>query len=338
MVAYGMDSDRPVSDLKREMLRAAVKENVQIIQGEPPAGRSRRKLGRTALRALLVIVVPAALFVGVNAFSGGSGLRSEVLVVSEKGQAPELRGVPAGSLAAPRKIEPNVFRLSAETIVLDPGHGGSDPGAQTPSGLSEKEITLDVALRLRDLLEEAQFKVRMTRETDENRSLRERALLANRERGDLFVSIHVNSLPMTDRRGVETFYLGPSDDPHVNRLAGAENLDSGYSLADYRKLLEGVYVDVRQNESKQFANRVQQSLLASLRKIHPELKDRGVKSAPFVVLVASEMPGILAEVAAISNAEEARNLADPGYRQAIAKALFLGVTSYNEAKREKGQT
>ena len=151
----------------------------------------------------------------------------------------------------------------------------------------------------------------MTREADTFVSLRQRAQFANQERADLFVSIHVNSVPSQECHAVETYYLGPADDPRAEQLAGKENHESGYHLADFRRLLEGVYVHVRQAESRKLAQVVQQELVSVLGDSNPAIRDKGVRSAPFLVLVASESPGILAEVSCLSNDEEAGRLADP---------------------------
>ena len=176
----------------------------------------------------------------------------------------------------------------------------------------------------------------MTRETDETVSLRERARMANDTKGDLFVSIHFNSLPTRGYRGVEMYYVGPTDDPNVEQLAGVENRGSGYSLSDFRQLFEGVYTHVRRTESRAFAEFVHREFVTSLAKANPGLQDNGVKSAPFLVLVATQMPGILAEVSVLSNAEEARLVATPSYRQHIARALYEGIRAYADARNRSG--
>lgn len=129
-------------------------------------------------------------------------------------------------------------------------------------------------------------------------------------------------------RGVETYYLGPTDDPELTELARRENRQSGYSLTEMRPLLESIYTDVLQNQSRSFAQRIQRSLLSSLRRVNPDLRSRGIKTAPFVVLVSTEMPAILAEVSCLSNAEEAELLARPLYREHIAEALANGAERY----------
>jgi N-acetylmuramoyl-L-alanine amidase len=324
--------------LKQEILRGAVRENVELLKGGPPASlRPSRRRIRKSLKALFFFVIGVGLFVSINAIS--SGQSGPEVIVAKDAPGAGIAKAPA-TLPKPRRVDPAVFRLGVRTIVLDPGHGGGDPGSLSSVGVAEKDVTLDVALRLRQLLEEAAFKVEMTRTADTSMSLKDRAHLANDRHGDLFVSIHVNSMPdVPDRRVVETYYLGAASDPSIERLAGAENRESGYALSDFRRLLEGVFTDIRQGESRKFAEALHQSLYDGMRKASPGVESRGVKTAPFVVLIATEMPGVLAEVSCISNPEEARRLKDPLYRQNIARALFSGVAAYAEVRNhpnEKG--
>jgi N-acetylmuramoyl-L-alanine amidase len=223
-----------------------------------------------------------------------------------------------------------VFPLSVKRIVLDPGHGGVDAGAVTPFGVVEKDVTLDIGQRLRRLLERAAFEVVMTRGVDETVPLTQRVALANAASADLFVSIHVNSFATPQVRGAEVYYLGPTSDPQALQLAAVENRHSGYSLGDYRRLLERVYLDVRRAESYQLAQAIQQELTKLLRRVDMALGARNVKMAPFLVLVTTKMPAILAEVAYLSNEEEARLLATPEYRQRLAQALFQGIRTYTD--------
>jgi N-acetylmuramoyl-L-alanine amidase len=221
------------------------------------------------------------------------------------------------------------FPLSVRRVVLDAGHGGKDAGASSVSRLTEKEVTLDIERRLRTLLESGGFEVISTRRDDRLIPLRERARLANTQEGDIFISIHVNSLRShTISHGVETYYLGPTRDPLLTQLAAEENGTSGYSIADLRRLLERVYADVRRDESHRLASVVQQQMFSDLRTIDPGLENWGVKRAPFIVLVATEMPAVLAEVGCLSNDREAQMLNRPEYRQQIAQALFRGIYEY----------
>jgi N-acetylmuramoyl-L-alanine amidase len=231
-------------------------------------------------------------------------------------------------LSAPRPLNRALFPLSIKRIVIDPGHGGANGGAISKAGVSEKEITLDIGLRLRRLMEEASLDAAMTRQTDRTMSLAERVEFANASHADVFVSIHINWMDARKVRPLETYYVGPTDDPAVTELAHRENGESGYSLADYRRLLEQVFIDTRRDESRRLANTINAELYRSLREINPMLQDRGVKMAPFVVLVGTQMPAILVEVSCLSNEDEVELLKSAYYREKIALALLKGIRSY----------
>jgi N-acetylmuramoyl-L-alanine amidase len=241
----------------------------------------------------------------------------------------ELPEVAAAAGSATR-MPAQVFPVAVHRIVLDPGLGGTDEGTKTTGGLTEKILTLDVAQRLALKLMDAGFDVSLTREADTMILLRDRVRYANQLGADLFVSIHVNWFKDGRKnRGIETYYLGPSDDPFVTALASAENRESGYALADVRKLLDSIYSDLRQQESRRLAAAVQKQLFAAARSASGDVRDRGVRSAPFLVLVETGMPAILAEVASLSSAEEARLLTSEDYRERIATALYDGIRAYS---------
>lgn len=249
--------------------------------------------------------------------------------------AVELPDFSAGAGAVPTRLAARLFPVAVRRIVLDPGHGGSDDGTRTPVGLTEKMLTLDIAQRLALLLMGAGFEVTMTRDTDSKLYLRDRVRFANQAHADLFVSIHLNWLKDgRANRGIETYFLGPSDDPFITELASAENRESGYALADVRQLLDGIYSDLRQQESRRLAAAVQRRLVAAVSQVSREVRDRGVRSAPFLVLVETEMPAILAEVASLSSPEEARLLAQAEYRDRLARALFDGIRAYSLATEQ----
>jgi N-acetylmuramoyl-L-alanine amidase len=234
-----------------------------------------------------------------------------------------------GLVDSTEPVKAAAFPLAVRRVVLDAGHGGKDAGAQSATNLIEKDVTLDIEKRLRDLLQRNGFEVVVTRSDDRLIPLRERAKLANDSQGDIFVSIHVNSLRShQSSHGIETYYLGPTKDPVLTQLAAEENVASGYSIADLRNLLDRVYADVRRDESKRLAADVQQQLFTNLQTIDRGVENWGVKRAPFVVLVATDMPAILAEVGCLSNAPEAAMLREPAYRQHIAEALFRGINEY----------
>jgi N-acetylmuramoyl-L-alanine amidase len=329
-----------VDRVKRQLLTEAVADNLDTIRGLPP--RSLRPAHRTArvwLRRAPLLLVPVALL-GSSYLAGSRGIEvsgSRGMEIQRASLAPSLAPKPRDLDTSQPLVSASAFPLSVRRVVLDAGHGGSDPGTGAAE-INEKEITLDIETRLRALLLRHGFQVVTTRADDRHIALRERARIANSSSGDIFVSIHVNSLQShTASHGIETYYLGPTKDPTLTKLAAEENLESGYSIADMRKLLDRVYADVRRDESHQLAFAVQQQLFAGLRAVDPGLENWGVKRAPFIVLTATEMPAILAEVGCLSNQGEAEMLRSPIYRQQIAQALFNGIQSYaSENDKSKG--
>lgn len=321
------------SSLKRQLLRQAVADNISTRRGEPLPRRPiapltrRRSPRRLVLLASLAVVGASPLLLLLREPPTAQADPPQALLTQLPAVTTPAAPAFEPRFSAPRPIDSDVFPLEVRRIVLDPGHGGDDFGT-IDNDLIEKEITLDIAGRLAKLLREDDFEVLLTREDDRRLSLRERADFANRLHSDLFVSIHVNWMSQRQVRGVETYFLGTTEDPELKELTRRENRESGYSLADMKMLLEGIYTGVRRDASQQFAGRVQRSLYRSLRRVNPELANRGVKTAPFVVLVSTEMPAILAEVSCLSNREEARLLSRPLYRDGIAEALFRGIRGY----------
>jgi N-acetylmuramoyl-L-alanine amidase len=238
-----------------------------------------------------------------------------------------------------QRVAVQALPLGVKRVVLDAGHGGTDPGAVS-LGVTEKDVTLDIGKRLTLLLEAGGFDVITTRDQDATLPLRERARLANESRSDVFVSIHVNTIEKhVSSRGVETYYLGATNDPKLTQLAAAENYESGYTMRDLRHLLDGIYADARRDESRELAAVVQRHLYDRLKGSDEGLENWGVKRAPFIVLVATEMPAVLAEVGCISNTKEAAMLGRAEYRQKIAEALYDGIRAYasaSDAPQKKG--
>jgi N-acetylmuramoyl-L-alanine amidase len=226
-------------------------------------------------------------------------------------------------------------KLDVRTIVIDPGHGGKDPGAIGPGGLAEKEIVLDIALRLRKLLtERSQRKVVMTRTRDVFIPLDERTLLANGKKADLFVSIHANASPQKSTRGIEIYLLGQATDQQAMETAARENNSSTDAAIDLQKaIFNDLESDFNLNESLELAHTVRGALSERVIARYPT-PDLGVKRAPFFVLANSRMPAILAELSFISNPVEEKRLRNPSYRQQLAEALFTGLEQYIAAFRE----
>jgi N-acetylmuramoyl-L-alanine amidase len=314
--------------LKARLLREAVDHNVAVMDGRlpKPLRRSTRILAVWGPRGAVVLLALALVGGWRLAVAQSSGGRQQQPVGEP---APAVaRDQAAKSFSKPQRLALSALGLGVRRVVIDAGHGGTSLGTSGVKGLHEKDVTIDIAERLRKRLTSEGIAVLMTREGDKDVSLQDRSEMANSGHGDIFLSIHVNSLIPKDARGIETYYLGASDAPAVEALAAAENRDSGYSLADMRTLVDKIYMDARTDESKRLAESVQRSLLRDLRRVNPAIEDRGVKTAPFVVLVGTGMPAILAEVSCLSNDDEAELLSGSGYRQSIADALFDGVHAY----------
>ncbi len=225
-----------------------------------------------------------------------------------------------------------LFSLQVHTIVIDPGHGGRDPGTIGPrTGLMEKEITLDIARMLKAKLEKnSRFNVLLTRDSDRSVSLKERTEFARENQADLFISIHVNSLPNESDNLVETFFFGAYQDVRDARLAEKENKGSDFTLGDFTEMIRVLGDTLKTQESQQLAQFVQSTLFYNMNRENEKLADAGIKTAPFVVLLGVEIPAILTEIACISNNQEEVNLSDSSYRHKIADYLELGIRGYLE--------
>ena len=335
-----------IERVKRRVLEQAVAENLDVIRGLPPrAVRPANRLFRIWLKRAPFLLVPLTLAGSTYLVRQDAPHVAQTLLSARGNPRTEEQTGKQTGVSAPRegpveRVTAAAFPLAVRRVVLDAGHGGSDPGAIADKVI-EKDVTLDIGRRLRTLLEKEGFEVVFTRSDDRTIALRDRATAANASKSDIFVSIHVNTiLKHTASRGVETYYLGPTNDERLTKIAAAENRVSGYSMADMRKLLDGVYADARRDESQELAGAVQRQLFTTLRASDPGLENWGVKRAPFIVLVATDMPAILAEVGCISNDKEAAMLGRPEHRQKIADALFQGIRSYASAnaapRQEKG--
>ncbi len=220
--------------------------------------------------------------------------------------------------------------LGVHRIVIDPGHGGKDPGTVNRAlGLREKDITLDIGKRLNAILNEhRELEVILTRPRDAYVPLEERAAIANSNQGDLFISIHTNSAPRLSARGVESYFLNMTTDPRAMEVAAQENAMSTKSMADMRSILDQILRNSKISESRTFSECLQGSMVANLKAKYDAIEDLGVKKAPFYVLLGAQMPSSLVEVSFLSHAAEASRLATPEYRQAVAAGLYLGIIRF----------
>ena len=219
--------------------------------------------------------------------------------------------------------------LKIGKIVIDPGHGGHDTGTIGPNGLEEKELVLDVGKRLGKLLaSRLGAQVIYTRADDTFVPLETRTAIANQEGADLFVSVHANSSRDSDARGVETYYLNFTSSPEALEVAARENAVSEKSIHELQDLVKKIALKEKIEESREFAVDVDRSLHSGLAAKSPGVRDRGVKKAPFIVLIGANMPSILAEISFLSNPGDERRLKTNEYRQRIAESLYRGIAKY----------
>jgi N-acetylmuramoyl-L-alanine amidase len=251
---------------------------------------------------------------------------------------PRKKNVKSAATAVVREAQPTAagdrsliraLGLKIGRIVVDAGHGGHDTGTIGPTGLMEKDLVLDVASRLGKLLESRLgAEVVYTRDDDTFVPLETRTAIANREEADLFISVHANSSRDAAARGVETYYLNFTTSADALDVAARENAVSDTSIHELQDLVKKIALKEKIEESREFASDVQRSLRTGLSARGASIRDRGVKKAPFIVLIGANMPSILAEISFLSNPADERRLKTPAYRQRIAEALYRGVQHY----------
>ncbi len=243
-------------------------------------------------------------------------------VISEKPVPPP----PPPALAAKRNSSGNrtlirALGLKVGRVVIDPGHGGHDKGSIGPGGLLEKELVLDVAQRLGKLIE---------RDDDRFIPLESRTEMANENKADLFLSIHANSSPFPGVSGIETYYLNFSSTREAMDLASRENAGSQKSIHELSEIIEKITKHDKAEESREFAGKMQTALYSAAVRSNAAARNRGVKKAPFVVLIGATMPSILVEIGFVSNSREETLLKRPEHRQKLAEALYNGLSRYAE--------
>ncbi|MFY9804384.1 MAG: N-acetylmuramoyl-L-alanine amidase, partial [Candidatus Acidiferrales bacterium] len=220
--------------------------------------------------------------------------------------------------------------LKINRIAIDPGHGGYDTGTIGPHGLLEKTLCLDVAQRLGQMIAEniPGVEVVYTRKDDRHVSLEQRTVIANGANADLFISIHANSSDNRDARGVETYFLSLTASPESTELATRENALAQSSLHDLPELIKRITRDEKIAESKQLAVDIQSALSQKLQLVSWRETNRGVKQAPFVVLIGANMPAVLSEISFVNNASDENLLLESGQRQRVAEGLYRGIAAY----------
>jgi N-acetylmuramoyl-L-alanine amidase len=291
---------------------------------------------------------------GMGAAAGSSRVAGEATAGSAPAPA-EARSVPAAKEPVPlisRPTPPPLVTPAAPTtnsngqfsmarqlglgvsrVVLDAGHGGHDPGARA-NGLNEAELVLDVTLRLKALLEkEPGIEVTLTRDTDRFIPLEERTAIANREGADLFLSIHANASRNPRARGIETYFLNFASNPEAEAVAARENSASGRKMHSLPDIVRAIALNNKIDESRDFADMVQKSMVRRLAARNSQVRDLGVKQAPFVVLIGASMPSVLAEISFVTNKQDGTLLKTDAYRQQIAESLFDAVLRYQRSLR-----
>jgi N-acetylmuramoyl-L-alanine amidase len=248
--------------------------------------------------------------------------------VGESTKSRETPKAPRTTKSGPRSLS-RALGLKIGRVVLDPGHGGNDHGTTGPSGLTEKELVLDVAMRLGALIEQRMgSEVVYTRTADTYVGLEERTALANERRADLFLSIHANSSPLRGISGAEVYYLNLTTSREAMDVAARENAGHGKSIFELREMIQKIALTDKLDESKEFATRLQAALSSAWSRMNASAKNRGVKKAPFVVLIGAAMPSVLAEIGFLSNARDEALMRKPDQRQRMAEALYKGIEQY----------
>ncbi len=313
----------------RRIFRGVYEENLRIsgrlLTGDEAQPRETRRFW-----------LPVALAALLLTFGGRYLLPAESTVAPAADGARAISAAPAagdsraggGDSVDTRLVSlAEMFGLEVKTIVIDPGHGGRDPGAVGPTELTEKSVALDVALRLRRRLEAGGFRVLLTRDDDIGISLKERVKYATDMEADLFISVHANALPET-LSTVETYYFGTSATEASLRLARRENENSGYSFFEWQRDLGSLGKSMKISESKLLAAAIQTELFNSIREVNPAVIDWGTRPGPFEVLFGVPVPAVLAEISVISTPSDEALLYSDAYLERVATALESGILSY----------
>ncbi len=319
------------SSVRRKILRGVYEENLRIIgkrrgrtvsRGNP----FRRKTFFVLFIACLAVLVHGNSLTGPILPEGRLTASPMIPQIERESARPSDYRAFIGSAGASLS---RVFGLGVKTIMIDPGHGGTDSGTTGVMGTREKDMTLDIARKLRErLLKYGRFKVVMTRDRDITVPLHSRVEMALSQKADLFVSIHLNSLPSKPINIVETYYFGPSSDPKTLRLAEQENSGSQFGLSDFRAVIEKIGETVKLQESRALASSIQKNLFRNIENETGSAYDFGVKRAPFVVLLGVDVPAVLAEVSCLSNLQEEKKLNNENHRENIARYLEAGILDY----------
>ncbi len=323
-----LQNTRPAETLK-DATQAFSDDVVRQIRVGPQAGMRTRVVLDLSARAPHTVYALYNPYRVVIDFARDSTKDTKVASATTKdakpgSKPPVLNG--RGGLSLSRQLGLGVAR-----IVIDPGHGGYDPGAMN-DGVSEADVVLDVAMRLERLLvNQPGVEVVLTRRANVYVPLEERTAMANRAGADLFLSIHANASEDDRARGIETYFLNFAPNPAAEAIAARENAASARTMRQLPDIVKAIALNNKIDESRDFASLVQSAMMERLKRSNKSVKDLGVKQAPFMVLIGATMPSILAEISFLTNAQEAALLRGTAYRQQIAEALFNGIMRYQRS-------
>ena len=306
----GADAKQPI------LIQDGLLRQVRAAQYSPEVVRVVLDMSSVGSYRTSVLSDPYRLIVDIQGTENGERV---ALVEKKKEPVPEAKNA-----------KPPVPAL--RKIVIDPGHGGKDPGAIGVGGVAEKDIVLAVARKLALKLKRGMgVEVVLTRNDDSFVDLKDRTAIANAEQADLFISLHVNASPNTDARGLETYYLDNTTDEAANRLAARENAVARSSVTDIQFILSDMIQNLKLEDSITLANRLHASVVSYVGRRYGEVRDLGVKKALFYVLVGARMPSVLVEMFFVTHRSEGRALSKEAYQEAIADALFEGIKKYQES-------
>jgi N-acetylmuramoyl-L-alanine amidase len=327
---------RTASPVKKVVVEADDDDNdntpapARVARFEAPTGRSRTSLTIPSRKAESAPDAAASDRMAAHDSPSAGKTRAKSLLglgSSRRADEPDVRE--ARPTASGDRSLIRALGLKIGRIVIDPGHGGHDTGTIGPHGLEEKDLVLEVGRRLGKLLEtRLGAEVVYTRKDDTFIPLETRTAVANQQRADLFISIHANSSHDSAARGVETYYLNFTSSPEALEVAARENAVSEKSIYELQDLVKKIALKEKIEESREFAGDVQASLHSGLAAKSPAIRNRGVKKAPFIVLIGANMPSILAEISFVSNPADEHRLETSEYRQRIAESLYHGIAKY----------
>lgn len=344
-------SERKRNRIKKTILKKIFEDNMRMVGKEGNSRHFRLKtimmIGSVFLLAVIVYLFLSNIIYINDPFFQYGRLNLFKPKITNQNNSPRFVGVKGKNLGPFQYITfltelqiplRKVFGLKVRTIIIDPGHGGEDPGAIGKMGTKEKDITLDIAKKLREKLKENErYQILMTRDDDRTLSLEERIKFANFHKADLYISIHVNYIPSNPINVIETYYFGPHKDRKTLMLAEKENKGSQYTLNDFKEIIKKIGNTLKTQESNVLATSIQRSLLKNIRKRNKNIVDFGVKTAPFVVLLGVDGPSVLSEITCLSNKREEKKLGSELYRWEIAGYLEEGIENYLNKNINKGE-